>query len=88
VASGCFSLSLPHSCFRGCCSILSSWRGAKAELEILSLHEKLAEVREKKWGELLRLQREQIQLLAQLLQNLGEGADEAPKNTEDMKTGE
>jgi uncharacterized membrane protein len=38
----------------------------KAELEILSLHEKLDELREKKWGELILLQQEQIQLLTQL----------------------
>ncbi|NOT58559.1 MAG: DUF1003 domain-containing protein [Deltaproteobacteria bacterium] len=39
----------------------------KAELEILSLHEKLDELREKQWGELLVLQQEQIQLLTRLL---------------------
>lgn len=39
----------------------------KAELEILSLHEKLDELGEKKWGELILLQQEQIQLLTQLL---------------------
>lgn len=39
----------------------------KAELEILSLHEKLDELREPKWKELIRLQEEQIKLLTQLL---------------------
>lgn len=58
----------------------------KAELEILSLHEKLDKLREKKWGELLSLQQEQIQLLAQLLKEHG-GITEASKNTEGAKTG-
>lgn len=39
----------------------------KAELEILSLHEKLDELREPKWKELIQLQEEQIKLLTQLL---------------------
>jgi uncharacterized membrane protein len=39
----------------------------KAELEILSLHEKLDELREMKWVELIEMQQEQIRLLAQLL---------------------
>ena len=58
----------------------------KAELEILSLHEKLDELREKKWGELIVLQREQMQLLIQLSPKRGGGA-EAPKNTEGTKSG-
>jgi uncharacterized membrane protein len=53
----------------------------KAELEILSLHEKLDELGEKKWGELLLLQQEQIQLLAQLLKERGKGT-EASRNTD------
>jgi uncharacterized membrane protein len=57
----------------------------KAELEILSLHEKLDELREKKWGELMLLQQEQMQLLTQLLQERGVGT-EASKNTEGAKT--
>lgn len=39
----------------------------KAELEILSLHEKLDELREMKWAELIGMQQEQIGLLSQLL---------------------
>jgi uncharacterized membrane protein len=39
----------------------------KAELEILSLHEKIDELREMKWAELLQIQQEQIRLLTQLL---------------------
>ena len=39
----------------------------KAELEILSLHEKLDELREQKWGELILMQQNQIELLTQLL---------------------
>jgi len=40
----------------------------KAELEILSLHEKMDELREMKWAELINMQQEQIRLLTQLLQ--------------------
>lgn len=47
----------------------------KAELEILSLHEKLDELREKKWEDLLVLQREQMQLLTQLVEERGRGAE-------------
>ena len=39
----------------------------KAELEILSLHEKLDELRENKWTELVSMQQEQIRLLTRLL---------------------
>lgn len=39
----------------------------KAELEILSLHEKIDELRESKWAELILMQQEQIKLLTQLL---------------------
>jgi uncharacterized membrane protein len=39
----------------------------KAELEILSLHEKLDELRDSKWQELITLQQEQLSLLTQLL---------------------
>ena len=40
----------------------------KAELEIMLLHDKLDELRETQWAELLRLQREQLDLLAGLAQ--------------------
>jgi uncharacterized membrane protein len=43
----------------------------KAELEILSLHEKLDELREMKWAELIGMQQEQIRLLTQLLKERG-----------------
>lgn len=43
----------------------------KAELEILSLHEKLDELRESKWAELIMMQQEQIRLLTQLLEDKG-----------------
>src|ERR1043165_2442421 len=43
----------------------------KAELEILSLHEKLDELREMKWVELIGMQQEQIGLLTQLLKERG-----------------
>jgi uncharacterized membrane protein len=39
----------------------------KAELEILSLHEKIDELRESKWAGLMLAQQEQITLLTQLL---------------------
>ena len=39
----------------------------KAELEILSLHEKLDELREMKWSELITMQEEQLRLLTQLM---------------------
>jgi uncharacterized membrane protein len=40
----------------------------KAELEILSLHEKIDELRESKWSELVEMQQEQIKLLTRLLE--------------------
>ena len=43
----------------------------KAELEILSLHEKMDELREMKWAELIGMQQEQIRLLTQLLKERG-----------------
>jgi uncharacterized membrane protein len=43
----------------------------KAELEILSLHEKIDELREMKWAGLLQIQEEQIRLLTQLLKERG-----------------
>jgi uncharacterized membrane protein len=39
----------------------------KSELEILSLHEKIDELREMKWAELITMQQEQIRLLTQLM---------------------
>jgi uncharacterized membrane protein len=39
----------------------------KAELEILSLHEKLDELREMKWSELITMQQEQLRLVTQLM---------------------
>jgi uncharacterized membrane protein len=39
----------------------------KAELEILSLHEKIDELREMKWAELITMQQEQIRLLTHLM---------------------
>ena len=41
----------------------------KAELEILSLHEKLDELREMKWSELITMQQEQLRLLTQLMKD-------------------
>ncbi len=41
----------------------------KAELEIRRLHEKVDELREKKWLELLEIQERQIQILEQLLEH-------------------
>ena len=39
----------------------------KAELEILSLHEKIDELREMKWAELITMQQEQLRLLTRLM---------------------
>ncbi len=39
----------------------------KAELDIMLLHEKLDLLREKQWGELLAIQKEQLELLATLI---------------------
>ncbi len=41
----------------------------KAELEILGLHEKLDDLRDAKWGELLETQRRQIELLTKILES-------------------
>ncbi|GAC1465306.1 MAG: DUF1003 domain-containing protein [Desulfuromonadaceae bacterium] len=41
----------------------------KAELEIMSLHEKIDLLREKQWGELISIQQEQLKLLNQLLKS-------------------
>jgi uncharacterized membrane protein len=40
----------------------------KAEIEIANLHEKLDELREKQWAELVEMQQEQIRLLTKLLE--------------------
>ncbi len=40
----------------------------KAELEIMLLHQKLDDLREKQWAELLSLQQEQLKLLASLIE--------------------
>jgi uncharacterized membrane protein len=57
----------------------------KAELEILSLHEKLDELRETQWVALLGMQQEQMHLLTQLLQERGV-VTQASEHTEDGKT--
>lgn len=41
----------------------------KAELEILSLHEKIDELKETKWQELIIMQQKQIEILKELLNN-------------------
>jgi uncharacterized membrane protein len=51
----------------------------KAELEIIGLHEKLDDLRDAKWGELLETQRKQIELLTELL------AVAEPRNPNDGK---
>jgi uncharacterized membrane protein len=38
----------------------------KAELEIVALHVKLDEIRDQKWGELVKMQEQQLELLAKL----------------------
>jgi uncharacterized membrane protein len=47
----------------------------KAELEIANLHQKLDELREKQWSELVAMQQEQIRLLTSLLEGRTRGRD-------------
>jgi uncharacterized membrane protein len=42
----------------------------KAELEIMTLHEKMDLLREKQWNELISIQQEQLRLLSQLIEDL------------------
>ena len=42
----------------------------KAELEIMTLHEKIDILREKQWSELISIQQEQLKLLSQLVKDL------------------
>jgi len=49
----------------------------KAELEILSLHDKIDELREMKWAELITMQQEQIRLLTQLITERAVATDRA-----------
>ncbi len=42
----------------------------KAELEIMTLHEKIDLLREKQWSELISIQQEQLSLLSQLIEDL------------------
>ncbi len=44
----------------------------KAEIEIRALHEKLDELRERSWAELVAMQQEQIRMLERLLHGRGE----------------
>jgi uncharacterized membrane protein len=44
----------------------------KAELEIMSLHEKMDTLRQHQWEELMTVQKEQIQMLTSLVENLRE----------------
>ena len=41
----------------------------KAELEIVALHAKLDEIRDQKWVALVKMQEQQLELLARLIQN-------------------
>ena len=41
----------------------------RAELEIVALHTKLDEIRDQKWGELVRMQEQQLEILTQLVQS-------------------
>jgi uncharacterized membrane protein len=50
----------------------------KAELEILSLHEKVGEWREMKWAGLISMQQEQIRLLTRLIKELVVAAGNLP----------
>jgi uncharacterized membrane protein len=52
----------------------------KAEMEIVSLHEKLDELRDRQWAELIHLQREQLELLLRLLPEGGAAQHNEPTN--------
>ncbi len=54
----------------------------KAELEILSLHEKVDELRERKWEELIRMQQEQINMLLSLVRENGATAQGAAEGAQ------
>jgi len=43
---------------------------SKAEFEIMALHEKIDQLREKQWGELITIQQEQLGLLGRLMEDL------------------
>jgi uncharacterized membrane protein len=42
----------------------------KAELEVLSLHEKIDHLRDRQWADLIDLQKQQIRLLEKIAQSL------------------
>ena len=49
----------------------------KAEMEIVALHAKLDEIREQKWVELMKVQEQQLELLAQITRrSIGDGGIE------------
>lgn len=52
----------------------------KSELEILSLHEKLDQLRDAQWRELVAMQQEQIRLLMQLLERRATPHERSPSD--------
>ena len=59
----------------------------KAELEIMSLHEKVDTLREKQWEELLAMQQEQIQILHQShIPRQSRGLDKTVNRSKRLKT--
>ena len=56
----------------------------KAELEILGLHEKLDELRERKWADLILMQQEQIKLLTELLAEKNRAANNSTSDTANL----
>ena len=56
----------------------------KAELEILGLHEKLDELRERKWADLILMQQEQIKLLTELLAEKNRPANNSASDTANL----
>jgi len=50
----------------------------KAEIEILALHTKLDEIREQKWEELMKVQEQQLALLARLIEPARTGPGPTP----------
>ena len=52
----------------------------KSEVEIRALHDKVDELRDSQWAELVFMQQEQIRLLEQLLRSGADTGDGAPRN--------
>ena len=74
--SCCYSFCCKPCSFSFCCAENDYQVNIKSELEILQVHEKLNELRERDWAALVELQNRQIEMLQQLLQ---QAAGAAPR---------